>query len=924
MAVFQLQNWKFGLDTRRSELTSQPGTLEVAQNVHINQGAEIENRKAFIDQGANSANVFGLDVSSGGLVQFGSAASGSVTIPAGTTYIQCAHPTDSTKAMTALLCSCNFGGDVFSAAKFGTETYLYFNGIVIPSSIAGQILTTATPTVQTNAQIAAQMFNILSGQAFNDTGIFVENLSGAKFNIYTAYGTTWVPNITTSIQPTSTGVITTALLSTSTEPVNGSAGPASLTLYAGNSGQISTLNDIAGAITYKLITSAVAFTTDINTTIANLSSAINTQGNAATNTPNLAPVATSSTNTVSVTTTVNLPSNYLRYITTGNLCLENMSLDFSGVSNGTSVKNIYTSNGTNAAGGQNYGAGGITYGNPSGTVTGHQAFKVAYGTYLFVFGANDTSISVNGTVFSKAANPNGVAFVFNSGTAPNYILWHGAANQPLGTLYTLTDILASVAGITYNGNASDVTAIAAAITANVATNGGIVASNFTTAAQKIMYISRRSLTVNASAYQGIYFYSLIPGIAPSGFVTFTPPASYGFGTPTPSVTGRGTTYSIVFSGTWLAGDSYAFDIVTPAQTYTVGTGRLTGVVPSACLTLSNRVHFIAGKKWYGSDNGDAAQWEQQAAGAFAIDVSQNFRQSDVLVSLAAYQGRMALFANYSLMIFGVDANPQNITLIQPLANTGSFCPLGPQSLGELDVVYPSITGLRSLRVRDLSLNAYVNDLGSPIDMLIQADINTVGFSNLYTTCGIVEPSAGRYWFYINGKIYVLSYFPSAKIMAAWTMYTPTCFISSLPQTFVPIKFVIFNSQVYFIATVSGVQHLFLFGGTNNTTYDTTVAIVETPWMDLGKPGNRKQFRALDFAQTNSWQFSASMDYYGYVNNGGQLDAINSLAESNPSFQLGSYGLSTDGFHVKLKATCTTAGYSVLSALDLHYELLDEK
>ena len=60
-----------GLDTRRSELTSQPGTLEVLQNAHINQGGEIEKRKAFVAT-TLPEQTYGLQSITNSIVIFGS------------------------------------------------------------------------------------------------------------------------------------------------------------------------------------------------------------------------------------------------------------------------------------------------------------------------------------------------------------------------------------------------------------------------------------------------------------------------------------------------------------------------------------------------------------------------------------------------------------------------------------------------------------------------------------------------------------------------------------------------------------------------------------------------------------------------------------------------------------------------------------
>lgn len=382
------------------------------------------------------------------------------------------------------------------------------------------------------------------------------------------------------------------------------------------------------------------------------------------------------------------------------------------------------------------------------------------------------------------------------------------------------------------------------------------------------------------------------------------------------INGRGATTRVTFGGTWAVGDKYSMQLVTPSLTYQLGVGNLTGVVPTACIVLNSRVHFIAGSRWYGSDNNDATGWETQAPGAFVINTSNSFKNNETLVSLQAYQGKMALFSNNTVQIWVLNADPTQIQVVQTLANIGTYCPLGPQSIGDLDVIFPSLTGFRSLRVRDSSDNAFVNDLGSPVDLLVQNDLTAVGFAALPTTCSIVEPSANRYWHYINGHIYVLSYFPSAKIAAAWSQYLPQYIVAGVVTSFVPVKFVLFNQQVFILANIGGTFHVLCFGFNTNGTvaYDATQAIMETPWSDMKSPGVRKEVQSVDFAITGTWQIFGSMDYQGVVNNGGSLVPITNAEVGQPSFQFGEQSFTADGFHLKLRATSTFAGYAVLSSL----------
>lgn len=76
MPYLTISNFKYGLDSRRSELSSVPGTLLRALNGHINQGGAFEKRKAFVKKFNKSrpTGTYGLEVTQWGLVVFGSVA----------------------------------------------------------------------------------------------------------------------------------------------------------------------------------------------------------------------------------------------------------------------------------------------------------------------------------------------------------------------------------------------------------------------------------------------------------------------------------------------------------------------------------------------------------------------------------------------------------------------------------------------------------------------------------------------------------------------------------------------------------------------------------------------------------------------------------------------------------------------------------
>lgn len=226
-----------------------------------------------------------------------------------------------------------------------------------------------------------------------------------------------------------------------------------------------------------------------------------------------------------------------------------------------------------------------------------------------------------------------------------------------------------------------------------------------------------------------------------------------------------------FVGQWAQGETWTLLVTSTAGDFTLGKGSIAGATPVIGTVLGERVYLAIGDEFFGSANGDATLWEEQNPGAMSISIGSNFGVADQINALSNYQGRIAVYGRQSIQIWVVDADPSLFQRQQVLANTGTFAPLSVHSLGDLDSMYLHDTGIRSLRVRDQSLNAYVNDIGSPIDQIIQDKLSTCTDNQKAAACGIVDPSAMRYWLFIKDTIYVLSYFPSLKVVA-WATYNP--------------------------------------------------------------------------------------------------------------------------------------------------------
>ena len=60
MAYILVEDFRAGLDTRRTEITSVPGSARTLTNCHVSRGGEIEKRKAFVTYATLPAGTHGL------------------------------------------------------------------------------------------------------------------------------------------------------------------------------------------------------------------------------------------------------------------------------------------------------------------------------------------------------------------------------------------------------------------------------------------------------------------------------------------------------------------------------------------------------------------------------------------------------------------------------------------------------------------------------------------------------------------------------------------------------------------------------------------------------------------------------------------------------------------------------------------------
>jgi hypothetical protein len=244
---------------------------------------------------------------------------------------------------------------------------------------------------------------------------------------------------------------------------------------------------------------------------------------------------------------------------------------------------------------------------------------------------------------------------------------------------------------------------------------------------------------------------------------------------------------------------------------------------------------------------DPTEWDNFDKNAGFIDHSMITNRAPHLISMADYGGDLAVFAKRHIFVWNIDVLPTGDFKKQTIHGTGTFAPHSVIPWGQTDVMYLDISGIRSLRARDSSEQAFAADIGTMIDDLVRPKIGSLTEDEKkYQVWGIVEPRTGRLWMALKDRIYVLSFYPSSRI-SAWTWYDATT---------APVNYM--NSSDDSVYWRSG-NNIVVYGGEAGTTYDATEAMARLPYIDASKPATSKNWTGLDAAIYGTWTVRGSFD-----------------------------------------------------------------
>jgi hypothetical protein len=355
-------------------------------------------------------------------------------------------------------------------------------------------------------------------------------------------------------------------------------------------------------------------------------------------------------------------------------------------------------------------------------------------------------------------------------------------------------------------------------------------------------------------------------------------------------------------GAFADGSNYLFDDgvrVTDANAPPIKAGSEN---PTSLLTYQEKLFVGAGPVLFFSAIATPSDFTN--AGTGFIDMSTHTRGADDLTALVRYQQFAAIFSRRTIQVWFVDPDPDLSRQVQVLSNTGTITARSLVEFGDSDVFYLDQSGIRSLRARDSSNNAFTTDIGSPIDALVVDAV--CACEGLAPAVAVIEPQDGRMWMALRDTIFVFSYFPGSKV-SAWTTYEPGFPVDEM---------LVFQDRVY----IRSGDSFYVYGSiTGPYAYsEATEAEAWLPYLDADRPSQHKRLRSVDVACRGEWELRLALE----PENQKASDLIGRV--TGTTFTQMRLPVEGHGTHLSLRAKATApAGPhrpAILSSVMLHHDL----
>ncbi len=356
-------------------------------------------------------------------------------------------------------------------------------------------------------------------------------------------------------------------------------------------------------------------------------------------------------------------------------------------------------------------------------------------------------------------------------------------------------------------------------------------------------------------------------------------------------------------GKFADGSAYLFDDGVRVDDANAPPTRADSENPGVLLTYQEKLFAGAGPVLFFSTIADPTDYT--GAGSGFIDLSTHTRGADEITALARYQDFAAIFSRRTIQVWFFDPDPALSRQVQVLENTGTTAPNAVVPFGDTDVFYLDQSGIRSLRSRDISNNAFTTDIGSPIDPLVVADLCNCPTQKAAV---VIEPLDGRLWMAIRNRIYVFSYFPAAKV-SAWSTYEPGFSVDDL---------VVFGDRVY----VRAGDDFYVYGSQSGPYQYSGQAQAEAwlPYLDADRPAQAKTVHGIDASCRGEWEIriGTEPDHFGVSDLVARITGQTYSQHRIPVEARGHH----IGLRFKATAPVSATEPAILSSVVIHHDLVD--
>lgn len=227
-----------------------------------------------------------------------------------------------------------------------------------------------------------------------------------------------------------------------------------------------------------------------------------------------------------------------------------------------------------------------------------------------------------------------------------------------------------------------------------------------------------------------------------------------------------------------------------------------------------------------SATGNARDWTtEKNAGFLPVALQQSVNNKPV--ALGEYNENLVVFFEDSAQIWAVDPDPllHRLVTTVPIGTRYSHSHANMAS----DIFFLAPSGFRSVAVQAFSSNMMDNDIGSPIDALVQADMRRDITPKMVYWRGV-----GQLMCFMGDYAYVYSYSRASKI-SAWSMWHFPFPIDAAAEH---------ETRLY----LRSGNVLYVLDETAYSDDGAPIEVVtELPYLDMKRPGTLKQFTGVDVA-----------------------------------------------------------------------------